>query len=213
MTFPSKRASTFSRCGFQFALAGALAMSVSLAYANDDQAMLIKHLPDTKTTLVEAINQSAKSEGYPISAKFEMDDAGKLMLSVYTAEQGRDAAAAGNELVELIGDATQAPWVFKKDVFPDKEHIAEAAMQLTLMQVSKLTLVELLAKAAADNDGDEDDGGMIFSISPETKDGKAAFRVSSMASGPLSYAWLFAIFTASNLPLLKIAAISFGWQT
>ena len=105
-----------------------------------------------------------------ISAKFEMDG-DKLMLSVYTAKAGLGNDAEHNALVELGGDATQSPWKPEAEVFEDKKHLTRSAMQLTLVQLSKLTLAEVIKKAEAAQPG------TVYSITPAVKDGNPVFDV------------------------------------
>src|SRR5450759_5419045 len=62
--------------------------SVLAAESGRDQAALIKVLPQSKHSLMDGLRQATKPPEVPISAKFEFDDAGKLSLSIYTAEKG-----------------------------------------------------------------------------------------------------------------------------
>src|SRR5260370_30356767 len=64
----------------------------------EDYTALLKVLSNSKRSLAEGIRQAAKSTEVPISAKFELDDNGKLSLSVYTAENGLTTDAEHNVL-------------------------------------------------------------------------------------------------------------------
>ena len=128
-------------------------------------AELLKRLTESKHSLVDGIKQAEKGNGPAISAKFEVED-GKLWLSVYTAKQGREKDAEHNVLMELKGEPDGAEWQPKTEVFQDKEHIARSAMQLTLLQLSKLSLEDVVKKATAGQKG------TVFSAIPAVNNGK-----------------------------------------
>src|SRR3954464_8940627 len=115
----------------------ALIMAAQVAHADD--TLLISKLKDSKISLLQGIKQAEKTSGPVTSAKFEMDG-DNLSLSIYTAPQGLNTPAETNQLSELAGDPTVAPFAPKTEVFADKEHIARASVHLTLMQLSRLTL-------------------------------------------------------------------------
>lgn len=155
------------RKGFHSLLV-ASAVLVTLAgrtLAGDSEAELLGRLPTSKHTLLEGIQFVSATGAAPISAKLEFED-GKLWLSVYGAKQGLAARAEDNELFELKGDATLEKWQPAREVFQDKEHLARAATQLTLMQTTSLTLEAALAKASAASPG------TVYSLIPAVKDGK-----------------------------------------
>src|SRR6266581_7689334 len=105
-------------------------------------------LKSAKHSLLEGIQQAQKENGIAISAKFEVED-GKLLLSVYTAKAGLQNDAEHNVLVELNGEAAKAKWEPKTEIFSDKPHLARSAEQLTLLQLTPLTLEEATKKAIA----------------------------------------------------------------
>jgi len=127
-------------------------------------------LKSAKHSLIEGIEQAQKENGVPISAKFEVED-GKLLLSVYTAKAGIDKDAEHNVLIELNGEATKPKWEPKTEVFADKAHLARSAEELTLMQMTKLSLQEAAKKAVALKKG------TVYSVIPVVKDGKTIFDV------------------------------------
>jgi hypothetical protein len=88
-----------------------------------------------------------------ISAKFELDDSGKISLSIYTAPQGLSVPAETNPLTELSGDPTVLPFAPGAEVFADKEHIARASTHLAIMQLSSMTLSEIIGAALQVQDG------------------------------------------------------------
>lgn len=122
--------------------------------ARADDAQVIAKLPAAKISLLDGIRQAEKSSGTVTSAKFEIGDDGNLSLSIYTAPQGLRTPPETNELTELSGDPTVAPFAPSAEVFKDKEHIARASVHLTLMQLSRLNLVQIIQKAQAKMDDD-----------------------------------------------------------
>src|SRR5262245_58809384 len=128
---------------------GALLSGTGLtAEQEDETSALLANLPQSKHSLADGITQAEKEEGVAILAKFEMEG-DELSLSVYTATPGRSADAEHNTLVELAGKPTTDQWQPKKEVFDDTAHIARASMHVTLMQLTNLTLAEVVQKAAA----------------------------------------------------------------
>ena len=141
------------------------------AEAEKDQAALIKALAQSKHSLTEGLRQSAKSPEAPISAKFEIDDKGKLSLSVYTVEKGLSTEAEGNVLKELSGSPEQAKWTPEVEVFKDIPHVARASQQLALMSISPFSLADIAAKAQQQH------SGTVFSIKPAVRNRKPVFVV------------------------------------
>ncbi len=131
----------------------------------EEASALLTKLSQTKHSLAAGIKQAEKEEGVAISAKFEMEG-DELSLSVYTAKQGQITDAEHNTLMELAGNPTTDQWKPKKEVFEDKAHIARASMHLTLMQLTKLTLADVVQKAAAHQPG------TVYSVIPAIRDGK-----------------------------------------
>src|SRR5215207_5708957 len=130
----------------------ALITPFTASAAGGGDAETIKRLSQSKHTLVDGIRQAEQANGAAISAKFEYED-GKLWLSVYTAKEGRTRDAEHNTLTELKGEPNAAAWKPNTEVFEDKEHLTRSAMQLTLMQLSKMSLADIVAKASANQTG------------------------------------------------------------
>jgi hypothetical protein len=146
------------------------AAAVAAARQHGDDAQLLSKLAASRHTLVDGIRQAEKTDGPAISAKFEMKG-DQLMLSVYTAKQGRDKDAEHNTLMELIGPATDATWKTETEVFADKEHIARSAMQLTLMQLTRMSLADVVKKAEAQQ------AGTVYSAIPAVENGRPVVNV------------------------------------
>jgi hypothetical protein len=138
--------------------------------AGSADAETVSRLSQSKLTLVEGIRQAAKTQGAPISAKFEFED-GKFWLSVYTAKAGMGADAEYNTLMEVKGEANAPAWKPSVEVFEDKEHLTRSSMQLTLLQLTRMDLVTIIEKAAAS------DKGTPYSAIPAVKNGKPVVAV------------------------------------
>src|SRR5262245_30585757 len=136
---------------------------------------LLKALARSKHTLGEGIQQSAKAPAVPISAKFELDDKGQLSLSVYVADKGLSKSAEHNILKELAGSPESATWMPETEVFKDVEHVARSAAQLTLMQLSSKSLLDIVRQA--------EKAGTVVSITPLIDNRKGQFEVLVLASG------------------------------
>jgi uncharacterized membrane protein YkoI len=138
--------------------------------AEHDDSALLGRLKDSKQSLADGIKQSEKENGVGISAKFELKG-DTLMLSVYTAKEGLAKDSEHNALIELQGDASKSPWTPEIEVFEDKKHLTRAAMQLTLVQVSKLNLMDAIKKAEAAQ------SGTVYSAIPSVNSGNAVYDV------------------------------------
>jgi hypothetical protein len=144
----------------------ALLVPLAAHAAEDGDSETLKRLASSKHTLIDGIRQAERSNGQAISAKFEFED-GKFWLSVYTAKDGRSHDAEQNTLMELKGEADAAAWKPATEVFEDKKHLTRAAMQLTLMQLGRKGLADIVTEAARSQPGTP------YSAIPSFKDGKA----------------------------------------
>jgi hypothetical protein len=143
-------------------------VGASVRAAEGSDSVLLSRLKQSKHSLADGIAQSEKQNGVGISAKFEMKG-DTLMLSVYTARGGIGKDSEHNELIELIGDAAKATWSPEIEVFEDKKHLTRSAMQLTLVQTSKVMLTDAVKK------GEAAGAGTIYSAIPAVKNGKPIF--------------------------------------
>jgi len=137
----------------------------------EDYTGLLKVLSNSKHSLADGIRQATKSTEVPISAKFELDDNGKLSLSVYTAEKGLTTDAEQNVLKELSGSPETAEWKPEVEVFKDPEHLKRAAEQQTLMALSQMSLLDVIAKAQ------KQQRGTVFSVTPVIVGNQPKFNV------------------------------------
>ena len=146
--------------------------------SQEEYGPLLAVLSQSKLTLADGITQAAATAPETaISAKFELDDQKHLSLSVYTAEKGLETDAEHNTLKELAGSPTGAKWSPEVEVFEDATHLKRAAAQLTLMALSPRTLLDIIAKAAKEQQG------TVFSITPVMEHHQPQFVVLVAAQG------------------------------
>jgi hypothetical protein len=157
--------------------AGANATSVA-AMTRDagSDAELLKALPASKHTLVEAIQAIEKAGEAPTAAKFEYED-GALHLAVYSSAKGAKTDAEHNVLKEHKGDPLQAAWTPKVETFADVEHVSRAAEYHTLMELSPRSLLDIATKAQAE--------GVPLWVIPYVSNGQPAFDVGLLKGGRL----------------------------
>lgn len=140
-------------------------------------AELLKTLPASKHTLVEAIQAIEKAGEAPTAAKFEYED-GALHLAVYSSAKGTKTDAEHNVLKEHKGDPLQAAWTPKVETFADVEHVSRAAEYHTLMELSPRSLLNIATKAQAE--------GVPVWVIPYVSNGQAAFDVGVLKQGRLT---------------------------
>ena len=151
------------------------------AQAEEREAPALCHeLQKTKRSLAEGIRESSKGAEVPISAKFELDDHGKLSLSVYTVGKGLGVAAENNVLKELSATPESPQWVPSVEIFKDPVHIARASEQLTLMALTSKSLVEIVNKAEAEK------LGTVYAIAPILQEKKPFFDVLVVLKGKVT---------------------------
>jgi hypothetical protein len=182
---------TKSKWSLALLVLGAAAAAVAFAGDDADSAALVKALPSAKQSLADGIRAAAKDPAVAISAKFEMDDHGKLSLSVYTAGKGLGVDSEDNVLAELAGSPETDKWTPETEVFKDVAHVARSSQQLTLMALSPLSLADVVAKASGK--------GTVVSVTPRLRDRKAVFVVETAADGKLSE-WLLDAKTGEAIP-------------
>jgi hypothetical protein len=109
-------------------------------------------LKQAKGTMLDGLAQAESKYGPAIEAKYELDDKGKLSLSIYPNKH-IELDAERNEFDELAGDATVAPWSPEFTVFKDEEHLKRSARDLTLVQLSTVSLAAAVKQAQAAQPG------------------------------------------------------------
>ena len=139
--------------------------------ADAETAKLLAALPSAKFSLSSGLVQVSKGSEVPISAKYEMDDHGKLSLSIYTAEKGLAVEPEKNVLKEVAGSPEKASWSPETEVFKDVEHVARASEHLVLSALAHKPLLALVKDASARA------SGTVYSIAPSLEGRKAVFVV------------------------------------
>jgi len=165
----------------QMLLIGIVALFAGSVFAAEtykaaDFAALLKELPKAKVSLADGVMQLSKAPETAISGKFELED-GKLSLSIYTAEKGLAVDAEHNVLKEYAGSPENAPWKAAAETFKDVEHVSRSSTQLTLMSMSKLSLLGIIRQAG------KDQKGTVFSVNPKAADGKQIIEVLAAEQG------------------------------
>lgn len=130
------------------ALVASLAMQSLAHAASHDPTAIAALMPSSKLSLVEGIKLAETSHGPATSAKFEVNDEGKLVLSIYTIPEGFDIEPEKATLSEIAMDPTAAEPGLRLEKFEDKEHIARSAAHMTLFRLSRFKLTDVLEKAA-----------------------------------------------------------------
>jgi hypothetical protein len=146
---------TLTAVGLALAV-GAIVLSSALASGPPQRTPDPKAVPllgTAKVTLVQGIKQVQAKYGPVIEAKFELDDAGALSLSVYPVTKGLRTNAEFNVFEEAAGPATASPWKPSIEVFKDREHLTRSSFDLTVMQLSSINLATAVQRALARQSG------------------------------------------------------------
>lgn len=125
-------------------------------------------LEDANVSLLDGIREAEKS-GPVIEAKFELDDAKQLSLSVYPAGKAVDVDAERQVFRELSGDPTKAPFAGALETFSDEEHLTRSSRDLTLVQLSTRKLSDVVADAQS--------SGTVYWAVPTMRAGRAGYGV------------------------------------
>lgn len=82
-------------------------------------------------------------------AKFEIGDDGNLALSIYPVKEALTVDAERQTFFELAGDPTKSPFVPTESTFavPDEEHVTRSARDLTIVQTTRMSLLDAVMKA------------------------------------------------------------------
>ena len=140
----------------------------------EDQGALVRALAKSRVSLLDGIRQAESGGGAAISAKYELNDRGELMLSVYLGEKGLERDAEHNVLTELIGSPA-GRWTPRKEVFADVPHVARSAQQLALMTLSPRSLVAIVDRM--------DKSEPVISAIPILKGRKAVLVLRTLKEG------------------------------
>ena len=99
----------------------------------------------SKVTMAQGLREAAKL-GPVIEAKFELGHDGKLALSTYPVGKSLAFDSERNVFNELAGDPTKAgPFSGSTETFHDLEHLTRSSRDLTLRQLSSISLEDAVA--------------------------------------------------------------------
>jgi hypothetical protein len=123
----------------------------------------------SQINLADGVKQVTSENGPVIEAKFELGDDGKLSLSIYPAKNGVSKESERNVFQELSGDPTATPFAGTLETFSDDEHVLRSSRDLTLVQLSKLSVADAVARSS--------NMGNVFWTIPTIRDGRAGYGV------------------------------------
>lgn len=137
----------------------------------------------SRISMADAVKKVATANGPVIEAKFELDHSGALSLSVYPVPNGLAMDSERNVFQELAGDPTVAPFSGGVETFGDDEHVLRSSRDLTLVQLSRLSLGDAVAKAGV--------MGQVFWAIPTIRDHRAGYGVYALsADGRQAYRFI-----------------------
>jgi hypothetical protein len=123
----------------------------------------------SKITMADAAKQIEQSMGTLIEAKFEPDHSGNLSLSLYPLGKSVSVDPTNNIFQEAAGDPTAMTFAPSLDVFHDFEHLARSTRDLTIVQLSKLTMRDAIARGRY--------FGFVYWAIPTMQAGRAGYGV------------------------------------
>jgi hypothetical protein len=128
----------------------------------------------SKISMADAVKKVGRENGPVIEAKFELGHDGNLALSVYPAAKGLKMDSERNVFQELAGDPTVTPFTGALETFSDQEHVLRSSRDLTLVQLSRLSLADAVAKASS--------MGKVYWTIPTIKDKRAGYGVYALST-------------------------------
>ncbi|MBI3554429.1 MAG: chromate resistance protein [Elusimicrobia bacterium] len=135
----------------------------------------------SKLSMAEGVRQAEAKYGATIEAKFELK-ADTLKLSIYPIGKPVAVDAERNVFEELAGKAAVAPWAPVFSVFTDQKHLTRSARDLTLVQLSRITLADAIARAS-------DEGAVYWAI-PTIRAGRAGYGMYALDDGRPRYEFI-----------------------
>jgi hypothetical protein len=132
-------------------------------------------LKSSKISMFDALVKAEAKHGKTIEAKYELDDQGKLSLSIYPVGKGLDVDAERNTFFELAGDPTKKTFDPSKTEFevPDAEHLTRSARELTIVQAAGIDLVSAVFFAELAMP----EGSIVYWAIPTIRDTRAGYGV------------------------------------
>ena len=123
----------------------------------------------SKISMADAAAQVETATGTLIEAKFEPDDSGHLSLSLYPLGKDVSVDPTNNLFQEASGDPTATPFAPGLEVFHDFEHLARSTRDLTLVQLSNLSVRDAIDRASY--------LGFVYWAIPTEQSGRAGYGV------------------------------------
>lgn len=120
-------------------------------------------------SMADAASQVEQSTGTLIEAKFEPDHSGNLALSLYPLGNSVSVDPTNNLFQEAAGDPTAPTFAPGLEVFHNFEHLARSTRDLTIVQLSKLTLRDAIARGSY--------FGFVYWAIPTMQNGRAGYGV------------------------------------
>jgi hypothetical protein len=154
---------------------GSAATDARVPELGDDISIVLR----SQIRMSDALGMVEAQKGPVIEAKFELDDAGKLSLSIYPVGNGLAADPEHNTFFEVAGDPTLGTFAPETAAFADDdaEHLLRSARDLTIVQAAALRLPDAVARAEA-----EVPGGFPFWAIPTLRDNRAGYGVYVLAA-------------------------------
>jgi hypothetical protein len=123
----------------------------------------------SKISMADAAKQVEQAMGTLIEAKFEPDASNHLSLSLYPLGKPVSVDPTNNIFQEAAGDPTAATFAPGLEAFHDFEHLARSTRDLTIVQLSKLTLRDAIDRARY--------FGAVYWAIPTMQAGRAGYGV------------------------------------
>jgi hypothetical protein len=137
----------------------------------------------SKISMADAAAQVETSTGTLIESKFEPDDSGKLSLSLYPVGKPVAVDAPNNVFQEASGDPTAAAFAPGLEAFHDFEHLARSTRDLTLVQLSQMSVRQAIGHGA--------ELGFVYWTIPTMQAGRAGYGVYGVSDdGESNYAFI-----------------------
>ena len=167
-----------------------VAVSLSTAWAQDeprdtgseaeriDFAELVKALKSSRHTLRDIIAATDQPPIRPLMARFYVKN-GHPMIQVVTSERGYYLTADENLLTSRQGAADEADWSPARRELSTVREVSQAAMYMTLIQTSPLTLPEFIKLAESEHPG------QVIAVVPESPNLEPSVEVLMLHNGQL----------------------------
>ncbi len=151
--------------------------AAGIMYAGEEEEVLAKAVVLSQFSLYDCVARVSKGAAIAISAKFEMDEAGKLSLSIYSADGGLAKDSEKNTYSEISGDPTVKSLKTESAAITDPGDLKAAKEQLKVLSASKLSLLGLIGRAQ------KEQPGILISATPALENQKPCCVFMILAKG------------------------------